>query len=169
MTGDTQLTIGGLAIALAVLWANLRPWWKGGRAPKDLIPFGSGFGLGALSTICAGGLLGWLAGCSAGVTNTLGEKAVPGATGTQSSALSKGSLGNLTPEGGAVVFLLTIALVIAWKAAGKLDKRRMFGGLVCGSTLCLTVGVAGLLAWLPQTINAIGQYGRTAIEGGGLL
>lgn len=169
MTGDTQLTLGGLAIALAVLYANLRPWWKGGRDPKQLAPFGSGFALGALATICAGGLLGWLAGCSAGVTNTVGDKAVPGTTGTTSGALTKGSLGQLTAEGGVVVFLLAVGVVLAWKAAGKLDKRRIAGGMICGTTLCLTAGVAGLLAWLPQVINGAGAAGRAAIEGAGLL
>lgn len=165
----TQLTFAGAAISLAVLFLNLRPWWKGGRDPKALIPFGVSFILGALATVCTGGLLGWLAGCSAVGANTAGNKAVPGTTGTSDAALARGSLGALTPEGGVVVFLLAIGVFAAFKAAGKSDKRRMVGGGFCGATLCLTAGIAGTLDFLPGVANSIGAGLRSALEGGGLL
>lgn len=164
------LTLAGLALSLAVLWANLRPWWKSTRDPKLLIPFGSGFGIGALGTVCGGGILGWLAGCSTKLANSGGDKAVRGTTGTASSgAITHGDLGQLTPEGAVIVFLLTVGLVLAWKASGKLDKRRMAGGAFCGSTLCLTAGVAGALAWLPDGVNQLGGVLRGAVEGAGIL
>lgn len=168
MTTD-QLTLAGAAISIGVLFLNLRPWWTGGRNPKDLLPFGSAFVLGALATVCAGGLLGWLAGCSAVGANTAGNKAVPGATGTSDVALARGSLGALTQEGGVIVFLLALAVAAAWKVAGKKDKRRMAGGGFCGMTLCLTAGIAGTLDWLPGVANSLGTGLRSALEGGGLL
>lgn len=165
----SQLTLSGAAISLAVLYLNLRPWWKGGRNPKDLVPFGVSFLLGALSTVCVGGLLGWLAGCSATGANTVGEKTVPGATGTQDAALARGSLGQLTTEGGVVVALLTVAVGAMWKAAGEKDRRRMAGGAWCGATLCLTAGVAGALSGLPDAANHLGEGLRAALEGQGVL
>lgn len=161
----TQMTLAGVAISLAILLLNLRGWWKSGRQLKDLWPFTQTFMLGALATICAGGILGWLAGCTAQGVNTAGDKVVPGTTGTNGGAIAYGSLGNLTQEGGAVVFVLTVLVVAAWKAAGKTEQRRMAGGAICGSTLCLTAGIAGWMDWLPDVINAFGTWGRGAIEG----
>lgn len=159
MTTATTLSIGGLGIALAILIANLRPWWKSKkRDPKDLIPFGSGFAVGALATICGGGILGWLAGCAAGAANTAGRRAVPGATGTPDGSIAHASLGQLTPGGGLVVFLMTVGLVLAWKSTEKKEKKRMAGGVFCGTTLCLTAGIAGLLTWLPMVVNTSGDW-----------
>ncbi|WP_030798943.1 hypothetical protein [Streptomyces sp. NRRL S-337] len=170
MTTSTSLSLGGLALSLAVAYANLWPWWKAGHDLKKLIPFGQGFSLGAVSTICAGGLLGWLAGCSAGVGNGTGDKVLGGVTGAKGGgALARGDLGHLAPEGGAVVLLMTVGVVIAWKSAGKHDKKRMFGGAFVGSTLCLTAGAANLLGFLPDAINAAGQQGRAILEGAGIL
>lgn len=166
MSVSYSLTLGGLAIALTILLLNVRTWWKSpGRDPKVLGPFTAGFALGALATICTGGLLGWLAGCTAGITNSIGSKAVPGATGTGDDVLASGSLGTLTAEGGVIVFLLAVGVFFAWKAASKELKRRMAGGLICGATLCLTAGIAGALDWLPELVNGAGQQVRAAVEG----
>lgn len=158
MTTATTLSIGGLGLALAILIANLRPWWKGSRDPKQLLPFGHGFAVGALATICSGGLLGLLASCSAGAANTAGRRAVPGTTGTSDGSIAHASLGQLTPGGGLMVFLLAVGLVLAWKSTEKKEKKRMAGGAFCGTTLCLTAGVAGLLGWLPTTVNTSGDW-----------
>lgn len=167
---STPLTLTGIAVSGAVLYANLRPWWKAGKDPKGLIPFGQGFGLGAVATICTGGILGWLAGCAAQGANRAGEKGVRGATGTtDTGALAHGSLGHLTPEGATVVTIATAAVVLAWRAAGKLDRRRIVGGAFCGATLCVTAGMASLLGWLPGAINETGAILRSAIEGAGIL
>ncbi|MFE0079191.1 MULTISPECIES: hypothetical protein [Streptomyces] len=170
MNGATGLTLTGLAVSLAVLWMNFRPWWKGSREFKQLVPFAQGFLLGAVSTVCTGGALGWLAGCSAGAANSGGERGVKAMTGSaDSGALTRGSLGTLTPEGAVIVFLLTVGVVIAWKAAGKQEKKRTTGGAFVGATLCVTAGVASLLNWLPGTLNSAGEQLRTAIEGAGIL
>ncbi|MEU7044955.1 hypothetical protein AB0A77_28405 [Streptomyces varsoviensis] len=166
----TQLTLAGAAISLAVLYLNVRPWWKGGRNPKDLLPFGGMFLLGAISTACTGGLLGWLAGCTAIGVNTAGNKAVHATVGSaQGSALAHGVLGSLSQEGGVVVFVAAVAAAAAWKAAAKTDKRKMAGGAICGASLTLTAGVAGALSWLPDVANALGLWARTGLEGAGVL
>lgn len=172
MTGTTAgLSLAGLALTLAVTWANLRPWWKGSRDPKALAPFGSGFLLGALSTMCTGGLMGWLAGCTPGVTNGVGDKAVAAVTGRGgSTTLAHGSLGALEPNGAILVFLATVAIVLGWRAAGKQDKKRTFGGALVGTTLCVTAGVASLLNWLPALVNQGGDQLVAAVNGfGGIL
>ncbi|MHC5259894.1 hypothetical protein ACYSUO_18610 [Streptomyces sp. UC4497] len=170
MTGSTGLTLAGVAAVLVILWANLRPWWKGDRDPAKLKSFGLGSLLGSVSTMCAGGVLGWLAGCSASIANTGGSKGVQAATGkTSDAAITHGNLGQLTPEGAVIVFLLTCATIFAFRAAGKDERKRMVGGTFCGVCLCLTAGVASLLNWLPGLINQAGTILRSSVEGAGLL
>ncbi|WP_431781725.1 hypothetical protein [Streptomyces chumphonensis] len=166
MTTATTISLGCLALSLAILYANFRPWWKGGRDPKALLPFAQAWLLGALSTICVGGLLGWLSGCTRQGGNTIGDKAIGGATGADSAPLTGATMGELTPEGAVVVALLTVGVGLAWKAVGKADKRRMAGGAFCGATQCVTAGVADALGWLPTTVNAAGEWGRALFEGG---
>jgi hypothetical protein len=146
-----SVTTGGLGLALVILYANLKPWWKSNdRDPRLLGPFTAGFSLGALSTLCAGGVLGVLATWTANTNNRVGGHVVPGSTGQPQSTLARGQMGQLSPGGGLVVFILAVAVVLAWRATGKGEpgkvlRRRMAGGVLCGLTLALTVGVAGLL------------------------
>lgn len=164
------LSLAGLALVLAILWANLRPWWKGNRDPQQLRAFGTGAFLGALSTMCGGGLLGWLAGCAPNAANTSGAKATQGVTGqTPAETVTTGTLGQLTPEGAVVVFLVAVGTVLAFRAAGKQDKKRMVGGAFCGICLCLTAGVAGALGFLPDLINQAGTVLKDGVQGAGLL
>ncbi|MFF5285207.1 hypothetical protein [Streptomyces sp. NPDC013171] len=170
MNTATGLSLSGLALAVLVLAANLRRWWKGNRDPKDLAHFGQGFALGALATACAGGLLGWLAGCAPGIANSGGQKGVSGLTGASpSSPIARGSIGSLTEEGAVVVAIFAVAVVWSWRTAKKDEKKRLGGGLFCGSTLCATAGIAGMLTWLPELVNTIGVQGRTLAESQGWL
>lgn len=168
---NTPLTLAGLALTLVILWANLRPWWTGSRDPKMLAAFGKGAALGVLGAMCAGGLLGWLAGCAPVAGSTAGSKAVGAVTGTQSgTALARGSLsGSLTEEGAVVVFCVAVSVVFAWRKAAKDDKKRMAGGLYCGASLCATAGVAGALSFLPGLVNDTGAQIRAAIDSAGVL
>ncbi|MFJ8163828.1 hypothetical protein ACIRBY_23275 [Streptomyces sp. NPDC096136] len=166
---STPLTLAGSAISLAVLYANVRTMHKAKWEPKTIGPFAIHFTLGALATVCAGGLLGFLAGCSVQAANGTGQRAVPGATGTRSDGLASGSMGSLSPEGGVVVFLLAFALALAWRASSKEIKKRAAGGLFCGATLCATAGVANLLNGLPGVANGIGTAARAALEAQGIL
>ncbi|WP_263165424.1 hypothetical protein [Streptomyces sp. SCSIO ZS0520] len=165
-----NLTLAGLALALAILLLNLRTWWKSpGRDPKTLIPFGGGFTMGALALAC-GGLLGWGAYMAVSGANRGGDKGVSGTTGQNAGdSLNGSSVGALTPEGAVVVFLLFVLAVVTLRAAGKQDKRRMLGGAFCGATLPATAGIAGALAWLVPLVNQIGDVVRTTAESGGLL
>ncbi|AZM46585.1 hypothetical protein DMB38_12860 [Streptomyces sp. WAC 06738] len=166
-----SLTVGGLGVGLAILGVNLWKWWKSpGRDPKALLPFAAGLSLGALATLCAGGLLGVLAGWTAGLNNKAGEVAVPGATGTSSGAVARGSMGALTSGGALLVFLLAVAYVVAWRAANKELKRKLLGGWWSGATLSLSAGAAGILAsTLVPLVNDAGGEVLAFFEGGGFL
>ncbi|MFE9372266.1 hypothetical protein ACFYM2_21200 [Streptomyces sp. NPDC006711] len=160
-----------MVINLVIAFANLRPWWKGSRDLKLLVPWGEGLLLGAFGTMCVGGILGWLTGCAPTVTNGAGDHSLKAVTGQgNSSPLAHGALQGLTPNGAIVVFLGTVAFCLIWKSAGKADKKRMTGGLVNGSCLCVTAGIASLLNWLPGLVNQGGDQIVSAFNGlGGLL
>lgn len=165
-TTTTGATLAAVLIAVAIMAVYLRKWWVGGRTLKELIPMVQGFITGALATICFGGLAGWLAGCTRQTAGGAGGKVITGTTGTESGApLAAGSMGQLTSEGGAVVFLLMVILVVSYKAASKDDKGRLLGFLAAGMILCVTAGVAGMLTGLPELVNSLGLSGRNMLEG----
>ncbi|MEU3962906.1 hypothetical protein AB0F42_24390 [Streptomyces buecherae] len=155
-TTSVSLSLAGAAIAIAILWANLRPWLAGGRDPKALVPYGAGAALGSLATICVGGALGWGARGIAGAATAGGDKGVRKTAGTGQSALPTGRMGVLTPEGGVVVCLILVAVVLLFKAAGKKEKRRILGGFVSFAILGFLPGVAATLTWWPDTVNWAG-------------
>lgn len=157
-------TTGAIGLDAVVLYANLRPWVKSNdRDPRILAPFGSGLALGALSTLCAGGVLGVLARWLSGAQNTAGSHLVPGSTGQPASELAHGDMGHLSPGGGLVVFVLAAAVALAWRSTGKGDagkalRRRMAGGVLCGVSLGVTVAVASILrTTLVAAVNAGGD------------
>lgn len=165
------VTSGAIAIDGVLLWANLRPWIKShDRDPRLLAPFGGGLALGALSTLCAGGVLGVLAVWLGGAQNTAGRHLVPGSTGQPNSTLTRGDMGHLTPGGGLITFLAAAVLVMAWRATGKGDagkqvRRRILGGLLCGTSLGLTVLVASILRrTLVAAVNGGGDHVLTALN-----
>lgn len=170
MTGTTTLTLGGLLAALIVLYANLRPWWAGNRDPKRLTPFGKGLAGALVAAACPGGILGWARQRTGSVANTAGQTAGRGASGTtQTEAISGGQMAGLLGTGALVAVLIVFAVVLAWKAAGKDDKRRILGGVFVGLVASLTAGAAGALAWLPGALNGIGDGIVALAEGAGLL
>jgi len=170
MTATTALTLGGLLSALLVLYANVRPWWKGGREFSKITAFGKGFCAAACAAACPGGLLGWASHHSGTVANGSGERLGHAATGTTATdSLTTGQLTGLGMTGAAIVVLVVFAVSLSWKDAGKADKRRIVGGAYTGSVLCLTAGVAGMLAWLPRALNAAGDGVVQAVQGAGVL
>ncbi|AEW94620.1 MULTISPECIES: hypothetical protein [Streptomycetaceae] len=166
----TALTVGGLAVGLAITGVNAWSWWKSpGRDPKHLLPFASGFALGALSTIC-GGLLGAAAGWTAGLNNAAGGHIVPGATGTGAGTVARGAAGGLTPGGALLTFLLLVGVIVAWRAATKVLKRRLAGGWWAGATLTLSAGVAGLIgSTIVPVVNTGGDSVLAWFNGGAVL
>ncbi|QTU45628.1 hypothetical protein F3K20_12810 [Streptomyces scabiei] len=170
MTTTSTLTLGGLLAALIILIANLYPWWTGPRELKQLASFGKGFGAAACAAACPGGILGWLHSRSGTVSNGAGERAGQALTGADaSSGLTSGQLVGLGATGAFVVVIAVTLTVLTYKAAGKKDKKRILGGAYVGSTLCLTAGMAGALAWLPTALNATGDGVRALFEGSGIL
>lgn len=162
----TGLTLAGALLALAIAYINLRTWYKGSRDAKQLVPFGSGFLLGAMGAMCTGGLLGWLAASSPTIANRLGEKATSLLTGTaDTSTVTPARLGVLTPSGASVVFLATVAAALAFKSYGKVDKKRAVGGVFVGSSFCVTAAAASLLDWLPTLLNDTGAQLGAALQG----
>ncbi|MGQ4351968.1 hypothetical protein [Streptomyces drozdowiczii] len=166
MTTTTGASLAACLIAIAVMAVYLRKWWTGGRAVKDLVTMAQGFINGALATICLGGLGGWLAGCARQTAGGVGGKVVSSTTGTSAGTpMATASLGRLTPEGGCVVFLLFVILIVSYKAASKEDKGRLMGFVFAGAVLCVTAGVVGVLNGLPDLVNSLGTSGRNALEG----
>ncbi|MFI9339986.1 hypothetical protein ACIG0D_01720 [Streptomyces sp. NPDC052773] len=170
MTPTSTLTLGGLLLALIILVCNLYPWWRGNREMKMLAAFGKGNAAGVCAAMCPGGILGWVHSRSGTVGNGIGERTSEATTGTASGqSLTTGQLVGLGSTGAAVVVLAVLVVVLAYKEAGKKDKRRILGGAYVGSTFCLTAGVAGALAWLPGTLNAAGSGVVTFFQGAGVL
>ncbi|HZF92061.1 hypothetical protein [Streptomyces sp.] len=164
---NVGLSLAGAAVALGILYANLRPWWKGGRDPKALVPYASGAGLGSLATICIGGALGWGAAGIAGIFTGSGDAGVSKVTGTSGAApMPTGRMGTLTYEGAIVVCLILLGVILLFKGSGKQDKRRIVGGICSFAVLGFLPGVAELLGWWPDLVNAIGAEGRTILENG---
>lgn len=156
---STQLSVGGLAIALTVLALNLYGWWtEGGRDPKHLAPFAAGFGMGALATMCVGGLFGWAASALAGGSNTAGDTAVGGTTGADGRDIATGTTATLTEGGALLTFVLSGVFVVAIRAARKKPSRRMLGGLFVGACLAYTAAVSGVLDdTLAAAVNSAGD------------
>ncbi|MFE9448317.1 hypothetical protein [Streptomyces sp. NPDC006739] len=170
MNGTTTLTLGGLLAALLVLVANLHPWYRGGREMKHLAAFGKGFFAAACAAACPGGLLGWAHNHTGGIANGAGQRAGSAATGTTpGSGLTRGQLTGLSATGAVVVVVAVFLVALAYKTAGKTDKRRIVGGFFVGSVFLLTAGVAGALSWLPGALNGAGAGVVGAVQGSGLL
>ncbi|MEU6010916.1 hypothetical protein [Streptomyces sp. NPDC047453] len=170
MTATSTLTLGGLLLALIILTCNLYPWWTGGREMKQLASFGKGFGGAACAAACPGGILGWAHSHSGTLGNGAGERAGQALTGTNpGTGLTSGQLVGLGTTGAVIVVIAMTLVVLAYKAAGKKDRRRIIGGAYVGSVLLLTAGVAGALAWLPAALNAAGDGVVAAVQGVGIL
>jgi cell division protein FtsX len=56
---------------------------------------------------------------------------------------------------------------VAWKAATKAMKRQLWWGWFCGSTMTLTVGVAGLFLHVTGLANGIGDSALGWFNNGG--
>ncbi|MFF4672379.1 hypothetical protein ACFY1C_21385 [Streptomyces sp. NPDC001279] len=164
---NTAMTIGGAAVSAAILIVNARSWWKGNRELKALVPYGGGLVTGSSWTLCIGGALGWVAVQAVDLGNKAGNKAIHAATGANDGGtLAHGSMGALTYPGACAVLVMAIVGGIAWKAAGKTDKKRMLGGVFSGLTLCATAGFAQVMAWVPDLYNTVGEQAVNVLNGG---
>lgn len=161
----TTLSLAGVAVALGIMWGNVRPWWKGNRDPKALLPYGAGWLLGSLATLCAGGALGWGAAGITGLLTKASDTAIGSIIGTGPAALAARRMGALTPEGGIVVALALLCVILLYKASGKVDQRRILGGIITGAVLGFLPGVAAAMDWLPDVVNQAGVWGKDLANG----
>jgi hypothetical protein len=158
------VTIGGVTIGLAILIATLVRWWPGLKPLKkdpighagSLAPFLIAWAYGVLAVLTVGGLVGWIADTTLWISNWLGDVAlVWGVGGTSGRPASGSGYLPLTQTGGALVLLLTVALVVATKKSKY--GQDIKAGAWCGICLGTSAGVAGFAAVpLAQGANWLG-------------
>ncbi|MCB5166034.1 hypothetical protein LG634_14460 [Streptomyces bambusae] len=166
------VTIGGVTVGLCILIHFGVGWWPGSKPlRKDpvkhaaaLLPFLAAWAYGVLAILGVGGLVGWTADTALWISNWLGDVAlVWGVGGRAGQSASAGTYLPLTQTGGALVLILTIALVaLAKKSQHASDIKR---GAWCGVCLGTSAGVAGFAAVpLAQAANWLGGtvYGALA-------
>jgi hypothetical protein len=158
------VTLGGVTVGLCILVHYLVGWWPGRKAlMKDparqagaLLPFLAAWSYGVLAILGVGGLIGWAAGATLWISNWLGDVALVWGVGGQSGVRASGiTYLPLTQTGGAIVLILTVALVAAVKKSqyGSDIKR----GAWCGICLGTSAGVAGFAAApLAMAVNWLG-------------
>ncbi|MFE1272084.1 hypothetical protein [Streptomyces sp. NPDC058758] len=157
-------TLGGVTIGLALLIRHLIHWWPGLKplqaAPLDhagrLLPFLAAWCYGVLAILTVGGLIGWVADTTLWITNWLGDAALVWGVGGQAGQVTRGpSYLPLTATGGAIVLLLTVALVAAIKKSAR--GADLKAGAWCGICLGTSAGIAGFAAVpLAQAANWAG-------------
>lgn len=147
------VTIGGVTVGLCILIHYLVAWWPGRKALlKDparqagaLAPFLVAWAYGVLAILGVGGLVGWIADTALWISNWLGDVALVWGVGGQSGqTAARATYLPLSQTGGAIVLILTVALVAAVKKSkyGSDIKR----GAWCGVCLGTSAGVAGFAA-----------------------
>lgn len=158
------VTIGGVTIGLAVLVWQLTTWWPGLKSFKKnplghvatLGPFLIAWAYGVLAVLTVGGLIGWAAGSWLWINNWLGDASLVWGVGGQAGQVATATVYlPLTQTGGALVLLMTIALLVAVKKSryGGDIKRGAWAGICLGTS----AGVAGLAAVpLAQATNWAG-------------
>lgn len=166
------VTIGGATVGICILVATLVKWWPGLKTlQKDplrhlgrLLPFLLAWAYGVLTILGIGGLIGWVARTTLWITNWLGDVALVWGVGGQTGQRASGSgYLPLTQTGGAVVLILTVAMVTAAKKSKYGSDLK--SGAWCGICLGTSAGVAGLAAVpLAQAANWLGAtvYGAIA-------
>ncbi|MCH0555799.1 hypothetical protein [Streptomyces sp. MUM 16J] len=168
----TYVTLGGVTVGICILAATLIRWWPGLKPlQKDpvrhlgrLLPFLTAWTYGVLVTLGIGGLIGWTARTARWITNWLGDVAlVWGVGGTSGQHASSITYLPLTQTGGAIVLILTAAMLAAVKKSKYGGDLKL--GAWCGICLGTSTGIAGFAAVpLAQAVNWLGitVYGAVA-------
>lgn len=172
------VSLGGAAIGTLILVLVLQRWWmkgsskkkgddggSGGRNVKELIPFALSTLYGMLAILCSGGLLGAIANIGLWGSNGLGQIGLVYGVGGTSPNVSRAQSVPLTPGGYVMVFVLTGMIVGAFRWSKKLPKRQVALGIVCGISLGLVAGVAGVMAVpLGTAANLAGAWWTGAVQ-----
>ncbi|MFJ6566443.1 hypothetical protein ACIQNU_03425 [Streptomyces sp. NPDC091292] len=166
------VTVGGVTVGICILITALVRWWPGLKALKKdplghagrLLPFLIAWAYGVLAILTVGGLIGWAADTALWISSWLGDAALVWGVGGQAGQHApEPAFVPLTQTGGAIVLILTAALI----AAAKKSKygHDITTGAWCGICLGTSAGIAGFAAvplalavnWLGDTVyGAIG-------------
>lgn len=170
------VSLGGAAIGTLILVLVLQRWWMkgkskggdgegGGRNFKALIPFTLSTLYGMLAILCGGGVLGTLANVGLWGSNGLGGIGlIYGVGGTNPDVTRVRSMA-LTPGGYVIVFVLTGMIVGAFRWSKKFPKKQVMLGIVCGISLGLVAGVAGVMAVpLANAANLAGVWWSGTVQ-----
>ncbi|MFP3990668.1 hypothetical protein U9R90_25025 [Streptomyces sp. E11-3] len=162
----TYVTIGGVTVGICILIYHLVSWWPGLKTlRKDplrqlgrLLPFLIAWAYGVLASLTVGGAIGWIADGVLWISNWLGDAAlVWGVGGTAGQSASGTGYLPLTQTGGAVVLILTVALIAAVKKSRYGSDIKL--GAWCGICLGTSAGVAGFAAVpLAIAVNWLGEH-----------
>ncbi|MFE2728375.1 hypothetical protein [Kitasatospora sp. NPDC059327] len=159
----SQLSYGGLGLAVAVLALTAFRWWRRGHQLPNLTALLGGLTIGLLSALCAGGILGFTARhLTADATNPLGNKV----TGTgPANLLTQAGPSGMTAGGGIATTLLLLITVLAWRCCDNQLRRQIAAGAFSGSALGLAGGISGLAALtLIPAVNALGDQVLAAVH-----
>lgn len=162
----TYVTFGGVTVGICILLATLVKWWPGLKTLQKnavphvgrLLPFLLAWSYGVLAILTVGGIVGWIADTTLWISNWLGDAALVWGVGGESGQHATGvRYLPLSQPGGGVVFILTVAMIVARKKSGKYGDDLMMGTW-CGITLGTSAGVAGFAAVpLAQAANWLGD------------
>jgi hypothetical protein len=149
----TIVTIGGVTVGLALLVRFLVTWWPGTKPIRtnplghlgSMLPFLAAWAYGVLTILTVGGLIGWIADGVLWISSWLGDVALVWGVGTQAGqAAGGGTYLPLTQTGGALVLLLTVAMLAAVKKSRYGWDLKV--GAWCGICLGTSAGIAGAAA-----------------------
>ncbi|MFJ3173780.1 hypothetical protein ACIPJK_23775 [Streptomyces roseus] len=166
------VTVGGVTVGICILVRHLVDWWPGSKPLRndpvahgaDLLPFLLSWAYGVLAILGVGGLVGWVADTTLWISNWLGDVAlVWGVGGQAGQSAGRATYLPLSQAGGALVLILTVALVAAAKKSRYASDLKR--GAWCGVCLGTSAGVAGFAAVpLAQAMNWLGGtvYGALA-------
>ncbi|MFE7111111.1 hypothetical protein ACFU98_42860 [Streptomyces sp. NPDC057575] len=152
-----QLSLGGLALAAAILVFTLVRWWRGGHEAPSAAAISGGLLIGLLSALCSGGLLGWVARRTVtSVTNPLGN-AVSGKS--SSWLLPQTAPSGMSPGGAVATTALLAVLGLVWRCCDNYLRARIAAGALVGSAAGLIGAVSGLAALtLIPAVNRLGDH-----------
>lgn len=144
------VSLGGLTVGLGILtWIGYRWWYSPGRHWKTLvIPFVPLMCYGMLLILSAGGILGGAAGTTLWGSNLVGDRTLEYGVGGGTPEVTRTVSLVLTDGGHMVVILMTLAVIATWKFKKSLSRLDLLLPIVCGISLGLSSGVAGLAAQL---------------------
>jgi hypothetical protein len=173
----TTVSLGGAAIGTLILVLVLQRWWMkgskgkggdgegGGRNVRALIPFTLSTLYGMLAILCGGGLLGTILHIGLWGSSGLGTLGLIYGVGGTSPNVTRAQNVALTPGGYVIVFILTGMIGGAFRWSKKLPKKQVALGILCGISLGLVAGVAGVMAVpLANAANLAGAWWTGAVQ-----